>query len=176
MRSTCKIGLLTLALVVATTLLSSSPLLAQVKIGVIDLQAAVASTKAGKRAKSKLEKLAQKKQKELDDAVEGIQKMEEDMKKQLPIMSDKSKQEALEKYRKKGMELQELYMANQQEVAKMKGKLLEPILTKMGAIIQDLALSDGYTAILDRSEGTVLYFDPAIDLTSKIIKIYNESK
>ncbi len=40
MRSTCKIGLLTLALYVATTVLSSSPLLAQVKIGVIDLQAA----------------------------------------------------------------------------------------------------------------------------------------
>ena len=176
MRSTNRIALLTVALTAIGALLFSVAATAQVKIGVIDLQAAVASTKAGKRAKGKLEKLAKKKQAELDEKVKAIQEMEENMKKQLPIMSDKSKQEMLEKYRKVGMELQELYMANQQEVAKKKASLLEPILTKMGAIIQDLALSDGYTAILDRSEGTVLYFDPATDLTSKIIKLYNESK
>jgi outer membrane protein len=176
MRSSHRVALLTVAAIAIGAMLFSQVATAQVKIGVIDLQAAVASTKAGKRAKSKLEKLAKKKQKELDDKVKDIQAMEENMKKQLPIMSDKSKQEMLEKYRKAGMELQELYMANQQEVAKKKASLLEPILTKMGAIIQDLALSDGYSAILDRSEGTVLYFDPATDLTSKIIKLYNESK
>ena len=176
MRCTNRIALFTVALTAIGAMLFSVAASAQVKIGVIDLQAAVASTKAGKRAKTKLEKLAKAKQKELDDKVKAIQEMEESMKKQLPIMSDKSKQEMLEKYRKVGMELQELYMANQQEVAKKKASLLEPILTKMGAIIQDLALSDGYTAILDRSEGTVLYFDPATDLTSKIIKLYNESK
>ena len=176
MRRTNRIALLTVALTTVGAMLFSVAASAQVKIGVIDLQAAVASTKAGKRAKEKLEKLAKKKQAELDEKVKAIQEMEENMKKQLPIMSDKSKQEMLEKYRKVGMELQELYMAKQQEVAKKKGALLEPILTKMGAIIQDLALSEGYSMILDRSEGTVLYFDPASDLTARIIKLYNESK
>jgi outer membrane protein len=147
-----------------------------VKVGVIDLQTAVATTQAGKKAKDKLEKLAKKKQKELDEKVEAIKKMEEEMKKQLPIMSDAGKQEMLEKYRKAGMELQDLYMNNQTVLAKKKAELLEPILTKMGAIIQDLALSEGYSLILDRSDGTVLYFEPSTDLTARIIKLYNESK
>ena len=159
--------------VVVGALLVAVPAFAQVKIGVVDLQKAVASTKEGKRAKDKLEKIAQKKQDELDKKVEEIRKMEEELKKQLPVMTDKGKQEMLEKYRAAGMNLQELYVENQSYLAKKRAELLEPILTKMGTIIQDLALSDGFTFILDQSDGTVLYFEPSTDLTARIIKLYN---
>jgi len=162
--------------VLAGLALGSGPALAQVKIGVVDLQTAVASTKAGKSAKEKLEKLAKKKQKELDDKVAAITKMEDELKAQLPVMSEAGKQDMIKKYREAGMELQELYVKNQQYMAKKKAEMLEPILQKMGSIIQDLALSDGYTVILDRSEGTVLYFEPATDLTPRIIKAYNDAK
>jgi len=148
----------------------------QVKIGMVDLQTAVASTKAGKKAKSKLEKVASKKQKELDDKVEKLKKLEEEMKKQMPLMSDGGKQDMLERYRKEGLELQQLYVDNQTYLAEQKAKVLEPILKKMGAIIHDLALSEGYTVILDRSDGMVLYFQPSTDLTPEVIKRYNQAK
>jgi len=167
------------ALLVGMTLafiMFASPATAQVKIGVVDLQMAIASTKEGKAAKEKLEKMAKKKQEELDKKVETIKKLEEEMKKQMPLMSDAGKQEMLEKYRKQGLELQRLYMDNQTALAKEKGDLLEPILKKMGAVVQDIALSNGYTLIVDRSDGAVLYYDPATDLTTEVIKRYNNAK
>jgi len=147
---------------------------AQVKIGIVDVQTAIFSTKDGKKAKDKLEKLAKKKEKEIDTKTEEIKKMEEEMKKQLPVMSDTGKQDMLQKYRTKGMELQQLYMESQTYLQKKKSELFEPILTKMNAIIQDMALSEGYTVILDASMGAVVYYQPSTDVTAEVIKRYNK--
>jgi outer membrane protein len=162
------------AVFVALFLGTANLALAQVKIAVVDLQLAIASTKEGKSAKAKLEKMTEKKQKELDERVNKIKKMEEDMEKQLPLMSDEGKKDMMEKYKKEMAALQELYMTNQSDLAKRKKDLLEPILQKMGAIIQDLALSEGYTLILDKGDGAVLYFQPSLDLTSEVISLYNK--
>jgi len=171
-----KIVLLTIAaFMLGSTALATSAA-CQVKIGVVDLQLAVASTKAGKKAKERLEKLTGQKQKELDQKVEKIKKMEEDMQKQMPLMSEAGKKEMLEKYRKDMMELQQLYVDNQTVLAKKKAEVLEPILKKMSAILKDVAVSDGYTVILDSSSGVVLYNEPTIDLTTELIKRYNKTK
>lgn len=176
MNSRVRTACASLAVVLAVVFGFSSLVHAQVKVGVVDLQLAIASTKEGKSAKEKLEKLTETKQKELDQRVEKIKRMEEEMQKQLPLMSDEGKKDMMEKYRKEMMELQELYMKNQENLALKKKELLEPILQKMGEIVQDLALSDGYTVILDKGDGSVLYFDPATDLTSEVIKRYNTRK
>ena len=148
--------------------------LAQVKIGVVDIQLAISSTKEGKRAKSKLEKLTKKKQKELDDKVEAVKALEDEMQKQMPLLSEDGKKDMLEKYRKEMLELQKLYVDNQTDLAKKKGELLEPILKKLNDVIQDIALSDGYSLILDRTVGSVLYHQPATDLTPLVIQKYNQ--
>jgi len=175
MRCLARIGLVGL-FVLAAMLVHETTASAQPKIGVVDLQLAVASTKQGKSAKEKLEKLTAQKQKELDTKVEKVQKMEEEMQKQMPLMSDAGKKDMLEKYRKEMMDLQKLYVDNQTSLAKKKAELLEPILKKMGEVMQDLALSEGYSLILDRSEGSVIYFQPAMDVTPEVIKRYNQAK
>ena len=148
----------------------------EVKVGIVDLQLAVSSTKAGKKAKGQLEKITKKKQAELDKRVEEIKKMEAEMQKQLPLMSEKGKKDMMARYRKKMMELQQMYMDNQTNLAQKKQQLLKPILQKMSKIVQDIALSEGYTLILDKGEGSVIYFEPSTDLTSRVIKKYNETK
>jgi outer membrane protein len=168
--------MLTLAALVALAVAAPTRALGQVKVGVVDLQLALASTQEGKAAKEKLEGMTKKKQKALDDKVAGIKKMEDEMQKQMPLMSEAGKKDMLEKYRKAMGELQEMYVSNQTELAKEKAKVLEPILKKMSAIVQDIALSGSYTLILDKTDGTVLYNDPAIDLTSEVIRRYNAKK
>jgi outer membrane protein len=163
------------ALVVGSTCFASEAL-CQLKMGVVDLQLAVASTKAGKDAKDKLEKLTKQKQKEIDDKVEAIKKMEEEFEKQGPLMSEAGKKDMMEKYQKAAMEVQQLYVDNQTYLAKKKGEVLEPILKKMTLILKDMALSGGYTMILDASSGVVLYNEPTIDLTAELIKNYNKGQ
>lgn len=165
-----------LALALGAIFLVTTAAAAQTKIGVVDLQTAVASTKAGKSAKSKLEKAKNKAEKSIEERAEKIKKMEEEMQKQMPLMSEGGKKDMLDRYRKEMLELQEMVQDSQVKLAKKRNEMLEPILNKMGAIIQDLALSDGYTLIIDKSAGTVLYHEPTIDLTNEVIKRYNAQK
>lgn len=154
----------------------SQNVIAQVKIGVVDLQLAVTSTKEGKRAKEKLEKLTKQKQKELDKKTERIKKMEKDMESQMQVLSEDGKKKLIQTYRQELMELQKLYMENQTFLAKKKSELLQPILKKMGRVIKEIAERDGYTVILDSSVGAVIYVDPANDLTNEVIRRFNRHR
>lgn len=169
-------SILTLAMCLAVSFATANTAYAQMKIGVVDLQLAIENTKEGKAAKDKLDKMTAEKQKELDARVEKIKKMEEDIQKQLPLLDDKGKKDLLERYKKEMMELQKMYVDNQTFLQKERNKLLEPILKKMNKVIQDIALSEGFTLILDKSDGAILYHAPTMDITQEVIKRYNTLK
>lgn len=158
------------------TLLVASEAFAQMKIGVVDLQLALESVKEGKAAKDKLDRMVKDKQKELDNKTEKVKKMEEDIQKQLPLLDDKGKKDLLEKYRKEMMDLQKVYMDNQTFLQKKRAELLEPLLKKMSKVVQDLALQEGFSLILDKVDGVVLYHTPSMDVTPEVIKRYNSVK
>ncbi len=170
------IGFLASAAVFCSVLMFGAQAHAQVKIGVVDLQLALESVKEGKTAKTKLDKMVKNKQKELDTKTDKVKKMEEDIQKQLPLLDDKGKKDLLEKYRKEMMDLQKLYVDNQTFLQKKRAELLEPLLKKMSKVVQDLALSDGYSLILDKVDGMVLYHMPSMDVTPEVIKRFNAAK
>ena len=63
---------------------------------------------------------------------------------------------------------------SQMEIQKKERDLTKPIIDKMQKIISDLAKKEGYTAILEKSEQLVLFAQPSIDLTDKVVKEYNK--
>jgi outer membrane protein len=146
----------------------------ELKIGVVDIQAAVAKTKEGQEAQKKLEALGTAKRKELDEKTAKIKAMEEELKKQLPLMNEKVKQEKLQAYQELAAETQKLYMDAQNEVATKQSELVEPIVKRLQDIISDVALEYGYTLILNKAAGAVvLYNTPQLDLTDEVVKRYN---
>jgi len=148
----------------------------EVKIGIVDLQQAISTVKDGKKAKKKLKAFKKKKEKALEAKADKIKAMEAELEKQLPLMTEKAKQEKLKEYQKEMLEAQNLYVQIQQELAKKQQELFEPILHKLGALLEELALEYGYTLIMDKSGGAVLYFSPQTDLTPELIKRFNAEK
>jgi outer membrane protein len=53
-------------------------------------------------------------------------------------------------------------------------ELLEPVNTKINAIIKKIAEDEDYTMIFDDSMGTILYADPSIDLTDMVLLELNK--
>jgi outer membrane protein len=179
MKSTRVALLAALALVFAVTLCPAAQaagksIEGELKIGVVDIQAAVAKTKEGQEAQKKLEELGAAKRKELDAKTAKIKAMEEDLKKQLPLMNEKTKQEKLQEYQELAAETQKLYMEAQNEVAAKQSELVEPIVKRLQDIISDIALEYSYTMILNKAAGAVvLYNTPQLDLTDEVVKRYN---
>ena len=71
-------------------------------------------------------------------------------------------------------ELEQLSYDLQQEVAQKEELLTEKIYNNVAAIVRQVALEEKLQVVLVRSEMTVLYVDPRLDLTNKIIVRYDK--
>ena len=164
--------LLFVLLFVPASLLAAEAL----KIGCIDFQRVLNESDAGKKAKADLETLVKSKQSTIDEKGKTIEKMKGDLEKQASVLSGdakKSKEEELEKLLR---EYQRLVQDSQTEVKKKELELTDAIIKDMRKIVEKIGEDEGYTLIMERTGGMVLYSKKDIDITDAVIKKYNQSK
>src|SRR3954470_17860892 len=82
---------------------------AQTKIGVVDMQRALAETEDGRKAKETLKKLFEQRQKTLDKQQEDLKTLKEGVEKQRDVLSREVLAKKLEEYQKAFGELQNTY-------------------------------------------------------------------
>ena len=64
------------------------------------------------------------------------------------------------------MTLQQTYVKLERDLASERTKLIQDLLQKADPVIKDIAKSEGVQLIVDRE--AAVWWDPAIDLTSKL--------
>jgi outer membrane protein len=146
------------------------------KIGCIEFQKVLNESDAGKKAKADLEILVKSKQTTIDEKGKTIEKMKADLEKQASVLSaeaKKSKEEELEKVLR---EYQRLVQDSQTEVKKKELELTDTIIKDMRQLVEKIGEEGGYTLIMEKTGGMVLYSTKDIDLTDAVIKRYNQSK
>jgi outer membrane protein len=146
---------------------------AQTKIGVVDMQRALAETEDGHKAKDTLKKLFEQRQKTLDKQQEDLKTLKESVEKQRDVLSRDVLAKKLEEYQKAFGELQTTYMEFQRELAAKEGELTKPIMERMQRIMRRIGQTDGYSLILERAEAGVVYIPSSYDLTDVLIQRYN---
>lgn len=154
--------------------LTALPAWAQVKIGVVDLQRALQSVNDGKKAKEKLEKEVQKRQKDFDRMQDDLKKLKEELEQKIALMPEDQKRKKLEDYQRRLMEVQDYYLNNQRELAEMEANLTRPIFERFNRILQEIGAREKFTVILDRQ--AVHFSEAATDLTERLIQDYNAGK
>ena len=146
---------------------------AQVRVAVVDLQQALNETDDGRQAKRRLKTLFRRRQKALDAAQNKLKQMAEDIEKQKSVLSREALQSRMEEYQKALIELQSQYMEYQQELATKEAQLTKRILDRMRDILQRIGRADNYTIIVEANEGGVIWVQPSLDLTSRLVTEYN---
>lgn len=81
-----------------------------------------------------------------------------------PIQYDKEVQ-LLQAEQKKITEFEQL---GQQELALKSEGLFNPIQNRVNLIIKEVAAEEGYAYVIDGSQGTILYADPATNIIEKV--------
>ncbi len=146
------------------------------KIGSVDLIKALNESDAGKKAKIDLEFLIKTKQSSLDEKGKAIEKMKSDIDKQASALSAEARKSKEEELEKAVRDYQRFVTDSQNEVKKKEGDLTNDIIKELREIIGQLGSAEGYTIILEGSEGQILYAKKEIDLTEAVIKKHNELK
>lgn len=155
---------------------ASAPAQADTKIAVVDLQRAINETQDGKQAKGRLKKLFDQRQKSLDEAQNKLKAMKDELEKKKDVLARDVLQKKLEEYQKNFVELQSKYVDYQRELATKEGELTKTIVARMERILRVLGPQRGYTLILERSEGGVVWAPTQLDLTAEVVQRYNKGE
>ena len=145
----------------------------QTKIAVVDMQRAMNETEDGRKAKERLKKIFEERQKTLDKQQNDLKAMKESLEKQRDVLSREVLAKKFEEYQKAFGELQQTYMEFQRELQSKEGELTKEIIERMQRIMRRVGQTDGYTLILERSEGGVVFVPSNYDLTDLLIQRYN---
>ena len=165
---------MTLLALVAVTF-SMKAMAAEFKLGVVNMQKAIQSTSAGKKAKTELESDFEKKKKDLQKKEADLKKMQEDIEKKKSVLSEEVLSKKQEEFREEMMKFQQVVGKNQSEIQKKEQELTQPILEKMKKVIEKISKEKGYSAVLEHN-AMVLYIDSKHDLTEEVVAAFEKEK
>ncbi|QQR88738.1 MAG: OmpH family outer membrane protein [Myxococcales bacterium] len=146
------------------------------KIAVVDLQRAINETEDGRQAKARLKKLFKKRQDSLDSSQKQLKSMKDELEKKKDVLSRDALQVKLEDYQKRFVSLQSKYVDYQKELAAQEGELTKKIVERMERILKNVGKTRGYTMIVERGEGGVVWVPNDLDLTDELISRYNKGE
>jgi len=169
-----------LALIAATSL--SVPAFSQTasasgRVGIIQLENAIATTKDGQKAAADLEAKYAPKRKALSEKQSELQELQTQYRNGANTMSDEARTKLARDIDRKGKVLQRQMDDDQAEFEEDKRRFLQGIANRIQGVIDKYAAERGYTLILDVSspQTPVLFASNGIDVTNEIVDLYDKS-
>jgi outer membrane protein len=145
----------------------------KIKFAYVDLQKALIESEAGKKAKEKFQAQVTKLQSGLEKQKSEIEKLKADIEKKASVLREEERRSMEREYQRKFTVLQQDYKDSQAELQQKDNELTAEILKDLSEVIQEIGRKEGYTLILEKANGVLLYANAAIDITPKVIANYN---
>jgi outer membrane protein len=158
---------LSLALFAGTGMAAS-----MIKVAVVDLQGALNSTSEGLAAKESLKKKHLAKQEQVDKMKAELDSMEEKIKS--PVLSLEAQTELKDNYRRTKAQLIEFVTFAKEEEERENQQLSARILEGLIKIAREIAETEKFSIMFEKSGSGVVFFEDGMEITDRVIKIYNE--
>jgi len=147
------------------------------KVGVIQVQGAIISTKDGQKAVADLQTKMEPRKRDLDKKQTEIRDLQEKLQKGGNAMADAAKQDLARTIDQKTKSYNRDMQDAQAEFEEEQRKLLGDLGQKMMKIIDNYAQSNGFSVILDVSNPNtpVLYAANTVDITKEVVALYDKA-
>jgi outer membrane protein len=158
-----------------TTFIYVGPLCAaDVKIGVIDTQKIMRESNAAKNARAVFLKDVEAKRSVFNAKQKVVQDLQEEIKNKGKDMEASVRNEKTEKLSQEVKELDRLKTDLEEELKKKDTELTQKLLKEIQDIVTEYRKKEKYSIIYEKQ--TLVAYDEAIDITDKIIKLYDTVK
>jgi outer membrane protein len=147
------------------------------KVGVIQIQAALAATKEGQKAAAELETKLAPRKKELEGKQSEIKDLQDRLAKGGNTLSDSAKEDLTRNIDTKTKSYNRQLEDAQAELEQEQQKLVNVLGQKMMAVIDKFAQQNGFAIVLDVSNQNtpVLYASNTVDITKEVIDLYDKT-
>lgn len=164
-------------LVLATAVLGHAQSGTPTKVGIIQVQNAILSTKDGKKAVEDLQSRFGPKRAELEKKQTLIAQMQAQLRSGSATMSEEAKSKLVRDIDQNTKALNRATEDAQSEVEQAESKIMNELGQRMMAVIQKYGRDHGYTLIMDVSspQTPVLFASDGTDITKDIITLYDQN-
>ncbi|MCS7215893.1 MAG: OmpH family outer membrane protein [Thermodesulfovibrio sp.] len=147
---------------------------AELKIGIVDLYRVLNESEEGKKSVNELQSMLEARQKTLEEKQKKIQSLREEFEKKRSVLSEEARKAKEEEIERLGRDLQRTAADYQVELQKKQNEITQSMLKEIRQIINDFAKKEGYSLILEKAEQIILFTTPEVEITDKIISIFNQ--
>lgn len=158
-------------LLIAALVALSAFAFAEFKIGIINPQVVLQNSVKGKEAIGRLQALTTAKQKKYESLQNAIEALEKEA--LSPALNAEARDRKTQDLANKRTEIKRFAEDAQKESMAAQQKEFEAIQKDLMPIIEKVAKENGFSLVLDLNTAGVTFFDPAIDLTEKVVKSYD---
>ena len=162
-----------IALLLCVVMFVAAPALAEMKIGIVDIQKAIALSDAGKASKTRLEGELSAFKQELEQTKIELDKMRDELGKQSAVMSSDARAAKERDFQQKVKDAQRLEEDRGQELQRLDQTLYNQLLQSFLKLAGDVAKSEGYDFVFERS--SMIHATETADFTDKLIAAANKS-
>ena len=162
-----------IVLALSMLLAAAVPASAEVKIGYIDTVKIFANYKETIEAEEVYKKEVDAWKKQAEEMEAELARMREDIQSQTLMLSAEKLEEkklAFDQRMKEYQKYMQDIFGENGEAARRNKELTEPIVEKINGVIEQVAEEEGFTLVLDSSQGVIVYADKEIDITDMIIQ------
>jgi len=146
-----------------------------VKIGILDLQKCLDQSEAGKKAKKILQDKSERIKKDLSLKRDELKKVREEFAKKSSVLNAEVRREKEKEMVRKEEDFRDQVQEKEEEMRKDEYNSMQPLLNDLFEVTTKVAKDEGFTLILEAKSG-VVYFNKTIEITEKVIKLFNEGK
>jgi len=147
------------------------------RVGVMDQQLIFERSKAGKAALEDMARYAQTRQKIISSDEQELKELQQSLEDPNTKLTDAVRQEKEEQLRGKVEAYQHRVQEFNREVQQKRGEMVAEYSRKIAAAAQAVAQKEGYAAILDKGNDSVLrivlYHQAALDVTELVVKEFD---
>jgi outer membrane protein len=148
------------------------------KVGVIQVQAALAATKDGQAALDALDKrLYQPRRKEIEGKQTEVKDLQEKLQRGGNTMSQAAKDDLQRQIDQKSKNLNRDMQDAEDEIQGEQNKVVQELLAKMGPLVEKYAADNGFSLIVDVSNPNsgVFWAASGIDITQAVVDLYDKT-
>jgi len=165
-----------LVLIAVAALLCLAPVAhADVKLGIVDVQRVIDESNRGKEARALLQKRFEKEKAALEARGKAIELFKQDLEKQSLVLTPEKRSGKEDELRRRIKEFTRMKKDKQEEFNKKQMQVLREVMGAVMKVIQGYGQEHGFTAILDGTQGPVLFVGDGVDITSEIVTRFNQS-
>ncbi|MGA1796809.1 MAG: OmpH family outer membrane protein [bacterium] len=147
---------------------------ADLKIGFINSQRIIDESRAGRETTKKMETFKTENMEKLEGMNKEIEGLEQDLRKKEFALSPEKKREIEDSIRQKRLELKFFKEDKEKELKELFYQNLKNVENEVLSIVQRIGQEEGFDLVLGRDESGILYANPKIDITDKVIRIYDQ--